>query len=149
MRQFLIAFLLIVGAQVGVSAQNASNTNPAVGTPLTGCVEGRALRIVNGMPSCAQTATPTLSACTGGSIDTNATDFIGYITIPAGVTTCTIVMTKLYATTFVCLIQALKPSIALTLGAQTVGNNGTASTLTVPFGLTLSATALGYICGPG
>lgn len=131
------------------AAQTPANTNPAVGTKLTGCVEGRALRIVNGMPSCTPTGVPTLSGCGSGTIDSIATDFTGQVTLPAGLTTCTIVLTKLYSVNFVCLVGAQKAAITINLGAPTVGNNGSNTTIQVPFGLSLTGASFGYFCAPG
>ena len=142
--RFTLTFFLALIPHVAF----AQVVNPAVNAPLFGCVEGRALRIVNGAPSCASTSPPTLSACGTATITTSATDFIGQVTLPAGLTSCTIVMTKLYTPSFVCVVQA-QNGTTLSLGASTVGNNGTVSTLAVPFGLSVAAAKFGYICGPG
>lgn len=150
MRQFLLALLLIIGGRSVVLAQNANNTNPAVGTPLTSCFEGRTVRIVNGIPSCAGTSPPTLTGCGSSTIDATATDFIGQISIPASVTSCTLVMSKLYTITpITCFLGNQKPSVTLALGTPTIGNNGTNSTVQFPITLNLSSGIVGYICGPG
>lgn len=146
MRYFLV-FLAALWLTPAV-AQTPSNVNPAVGYAYTGCIEGRAVRIVGGRPSCKTTATPTLTACSGGTITSTASDTNGLVTIPAGLTSCTITLTQLYSSNWYCIVQS-QGAVTLSLGAPTVTNTSPNTTIAVPFGLSLTGAKFGYLCSPG
>lgn len=146
MRYFL-AFLVALWLTPAV-AQTPSNVNPAVGYAYTGCVEGRAVRIVGGRPSCTTTAAPSLSACGAGTLTSTANDFTGLVLIPAGLTSCTLTLTQLYGSNYFCLAQS-QGGVTLTLAAPTITNTAPKTTITFPFGLSLTGAKFGYICSPG
>lgn len=121
---------------------------PAVNTPLTGCIEGRVARVVNGFIQCAQTSSPTISSCgTSPSLSSNATDFIGQVTFGSGLlTACTISFTKLYTTGLGCIAQTNSGSIAVA-GAPVMGTAGGVTTMTINLLLNGGGTKVTYICG--
>src|ERR1700761_5226408 len=116
----VLAGLLFAGV---VGAAHAQSPVPGTNTPLNGCIEGRALRIINGWPACAPAGAPTLSSCgTGGSINTTSTDFVGQITTGTGiVTSCVMKLSKLYTNPGLgCLAQS-NSSTAGVAGTPLVG----------------------------
>lgn len=147
MLKYLVVFLVALWPTLS-QAQTPSNVNPAVGTPYIGCIEGRALRIVGGAPSCTTTGVPTLTACGAGTITATASDFTGQVTLPAGLSSCTLTLTQLYASNFFCVAQS-QGSVGLSLGTATITNTAPKTTITFPTGLSLSGAKFGYICSPG
>ena len=123
---------------------------PGTNTPLQNCVEGRALRVVNGWPACANTGSPSLNGCgTGPVLSSNATDFVGEVTFGSGIiTTCTLTMTKKYSSPSLgCLAQTNSGTVLLS-GRPVVDNSGTFTTLTITLTLSGPGTKVFYICSP-
>lgn len=138
----------VLGILVGLGAAYAQTMQqPAVNTPLLGCVEGRALRIVNGYPACSTTVAPTVSCGSGGSISTNATDFVGQVTTGVSVITgCKITLSKLY-TSLGCIAQSNSASSSVA-GSPVVGAENGKTTVTITLTLALSAGKITYTCFP-
>lgn len=128
----------------------AQTNLPGTNTPLTGCVEGRAVRIVNGMPACSTTVAPVLTGCgTGASMSANATDNVGQITTGTGiVTSCVMKMSKLYSSpSFGCIGQT-NSTTSLIAGSPVVGTDGTVTTVTFSLVLSLASGKITYNCFP-
>ena len=136
------AFLFLAGSAL------AQTMTPATNTPLVGCVEGRALRIVNNAPACSTTVTPILSTCgTGASLSTNATDFVGQITTGAALLNgCKVTFSKLY-TSFGCIAQS-NSSASAVAGSPVIGVENGKTTMTVNLTIALTAGKITYFCGP-
>lgn len=143
-----LALLAVLGASLPARADPQPFGNPAVNQPLKGCVVGRAVRImVDGTPGCS-VGTPTLTSCTGGTLSLTSTDYTGTVTIPAGLTACTVVMSALYTSPQLgCLAQSQGGGLITT--SPTMGATATNSTMTIPLSLALTATKVFYICSPG
>lgn len=126
----------------------APTMQPGTNTPLQGCIEGRALRVVNGYPACSTTVAPTLSNCgSGASLSANATDFVGQITTGASlVSGCTVTFSKLYAN-LGCLAQS-NSSASAVAGSPVIGTAGGKTTMTINLTLALSAGRVTYSCFP-
>jgi hypothetical protein len=137
------AFVVLVAAlSFGQTMQ------PGTNTPLQGCIEGRALRIVNGYPACSTTVSPTVSSCgTGAAMSANATDFVGQVTTGSSlITACTVTFSKLY-TSLGCLAQSNTSSSAVA-GAPVIGTAGGKTTMTISLTLALTAGRITYSCFP-
>ncbi len=125
----------------------AQTMQPGTNTPLVGCVEGRALRIVNGYPACSTTVQPTLTNCgTGATLSSNATDFVGQISWTGVITACTVVLSKNYGTNLGCLVQSNSSASLVTTPTISTVNNKTQ--VAIPLTLSLSAGKITYSCFP-
>lgn len=146
MRKLIAAALggLVVLAGVAL----AQTMQPAVNTPLLGCIEGRALRVVNGYPACSTTIPPTVSGCgTGAAMSASATDFVGQVTTGGSlVTSCKVTLSKLY-TSLGCLAQSNSSSSSVA-GSPVVGAENGKTTVTVSLTLALTAGKITYTCFP-
>ena len=114
---------------------------PPTNTPLVGCVEGRAARIVGNTVGCGPTAA---TAVTGGTLSPNANDFFGQVTTTSGLS-IVLTMTKLYNPGLGCLVQT--NSIAFT-ALPVTGATSTNSTLTITLSLSTPGAKLTYLCSP-
>jgi len=141
----LAAGALLVGAAL---AQQAAMQQPATNTPLLGCVEGRALRIVNGYPACSTTVAPTVSSCgTGASVSAQATDFVGQIVTGSSlITSCVLTLSKLYSN-LGCIAQSNTTATSVA-GAPVVGSAGGKTTVTVTLTLGIASGRVTYTCFP-
>lgn len=126
----------------------AQTMQPAVNTPLLGCIEGRALRIVNGNPACSTTVMPTVSNCgSGAALSANATDFVGQVTTGASlVGGCKVTFSKLY-TSLGCLAQS-NSSASSVAGSPVIGTENGKTTMTISLTLALTAGKITYSCFP-
>lgn len=136
------AIILLAGSAL------AQTMTPATNTPLLGCVEGRALRIVNNAPACSTTIAPTVSSCgTGAAMSAQATDFVGQITTGTTlITTCVVTFSKLYAS-FGCLAQSNTSASAIA-GSPVIGSAGGKTTMTISLTVALAVGKITYFCGP-
>jgi hypothetical protein len=143
------ALASIVGLFVAsfVTLAAAQTMQPATNTPLRGCVEGRALRIVNGYPACSTTVAPTLTNCgSSASVSALATDFVGQVTWTSLTSACTIILSKDYGANFGCLVQSnSSASLALTPTISTVSGK---TQVAVPLTVSLGSGKLTYTCFP-
>lgn len=144
----LRTILTASGALILATVALAQTMQPAVNTPLLGCVEGRALRVVNGYPACSTTIPPTVSSCgTGAAMSANATDFVGQVTTGGSlVTSCKVTLSKLY-TSLGCLAQSNSSSSSVA-GSPIVGAENGKTTVTVSLTLALTAGKITYTCFP-
>lgn len=142
------ALAALCGILIGLGAAYAQTMQPAVNTPLVGCIEGRALRIVNGYPACSTTVAPTVSNCgTGAALSANATDFVGQITTGANLLSgCKVTLSKLYAS-LGCLAQS-NSSASSVAGSPVIGAENGKTTVTVSLTLALTAGKITYTCFP-
>jgi hypothetical protein len=142
-----IGLLFLAALTCGALAQ--TTMQPGTNTPLIGCVEGRALRIVNGFPACSPVAKPTLSSCgTNPTLSANATDFVGRITWTGLANSCVLTLSKDYGTTIGCLVQS-NSSLSLAT-TPTIASTGSPAktTVTIPVSVSLSSGQVMYICAP-
>lgn len=141
----LFTFALVLAA---LSYAQAPTMQPGTNTPLQGCIEGRALRVVNGYPACSTTVAPTLSNCgTGAALSANATDFVGQITTGSSIVSgCMVTFSKLYAN-LGCLAQS-NSSASAVAGSPVIGTANGKTTMTINLTLALSAGRVTYSCFP-
>lgn len=143
----MIVALIIVGC-LSLGAALSQTMQPGTNTPLMGCVEGRALRILNGYPACSSTSTPTISGCgLGSSISALSTDFVGQVTTGTSLlSTCTITLSKLYAS-LGCIAQSNSTSAAVA-GSPVVGSANGKTTISISLTATLFSGKITYTCFP-
>lgn len=139
-----------VGVFVGLVAALAfgqSTMQPGTNTPLVGCIEGRALRVVNGFPACATTVKPTLTSCgSSPTLSAQATDFVGQIAWTGLISACTLVLSKDYGTGFGCLVQSNSSASLVT--TPTISTVSGKTQVAIPLSLSLSAGKVTYSCFP-
>ena len=138
------AFLALSGAVLAQTMQ------PATNTPLIGCIEGRALRIINGYPACASTGAPTVSNCgTNPSLSANATDFVGQVNTGASlITSCKVTFSKLYASPPLGCLAQTNSATALLSGTPVIGAENGKTTMTINLTLALTSGRVTYSCFP-
>lgn len=139
---------LLAACMVCVGQVRSQTMQPATNTMLLGCIEGRALRIVNGYPACSTTIAPTVSSCgSGASVSANATDFVGQVTTGSTlIASCTITLSKLY-TNLGCIAQSNSTSTAVS-GAPVVGTANGKTTVVIGLTLGIVGGKITYTCFP-
>lgn len=146
----LIAAGIFVAALIAGALSYAQTMQPGTNTPLMGCIEGRALRIVNGYPACATTSAPAVSNCgTGASLSANATDFVGQITTGTSLLGgCKVTFSKLYASPPLGCIAQSNSSASAVAGSPVIGAENGKTTMTISLTLALTAGKITYSCFP-